>query len=181
MSIDLFGYSIIALICTILLLGIVLVSIVLSYRKSLQKRQNLESEAESILNKAKEEALNIEKKEIYTQLQNLTSEEKEIYSKSLQGVSSDIKSYLLKEFKKDKDEMDQQMHSEIKNQYDLLMKQHQAELDAYKKQKMIQIDQSAESVLKDFIIFASAKSIPLEFQEELIINALEEAKKRNVF
>jgi DNA repair exonuclease SbcCD ATPase subunit len=181
MNLDLFAYSIIALICTILLLGIVLVAVVISSRKSLKKRQELETEAESILNKAKQDALVIEKKEIYTQLQNLSEEEKSMYQQSLNQVTADIKNYLLTQFKSEVESLDKEMMQTLSAKLDGIVAKFQAEVEEYKKLRMSEIDKGASNVLSDFLTEATGRAIPLDVHQDLIIKALEEAKKKNVF
>lgn len=181
MSLDLFAYSIIALISTILLLGIVLVAVIISSRKSLKKRQDLEAEAESILNKAKQDALVVEKKEIYSQLQSLSQEEKSMYQQSLNQVTNDIKSYLLTEFKSEVEGIDKQMMQTLNAKFEGIMQRFEAEVNEYKKMRMAEIDKDAQKVLSDFLMSATGRAIPLDIHQDLIIHALEEAKKKNVF
>jgi F0F1-type ATP synthase membrane subunit b/b' len=215
----LLSLSIISLVCTTLLLGLVLGVVVISYRKILERYYALQKkeaelrglwahEREKILEEARDKASQIireaqvftaqQSRSISLELENFSEAEKQTYTKILQQiqaqsvailgtVANEIKDTMKGDFKNLTAVFEKEiiaskdgLKNALENQYKANYEEAKKEIENYKAARLREIDDSASQLISDFSLKVFGHAVTLEDHQNMIVQALEEAKKRHV-
>ena len=71
--------------------------------------------------------------------------------------------------------------NEFRNALENTYKSMQVDLDKYKKAKLAKVDESIVNAIEEIAKVVIAKTIPIEEHEELVVKALDQAKKEGLF
>lgn len=174
-------------------LCIVLAIVLRAYERLLREYKRIQFERKEIENKArnhagkiiegaKDRALAIleeagiqatEKKgEMASKLDEVTGKQLDQYKNTIQNVSKDIKEQALREMREFSSTLDER----IDEQYTQIQK----DIDSYREEKMNEMKTKLSGLVEDIIPAAIGKGLNYEAQEQMIFNALEEAKEKHV-
>ncbi len=197
MTTQLLSYSIISLVFTTLLLGFVLGVIVVSYRKILdrlsqlqqkeaQMKHQVQQESDAILQSAHDKAAKLlsdtngireEQAKLQKNLYEQTLGEIKTQTVHLvEEIAGRVKDVVTQDFEASKDTLRKSIFEQYQKDY----QQIKNDLDAYKKQATVVIDEKTKMVIKDVALKVFGKTLSSTEHSDLIIKALDEAKKRHV-
>lgn len=208
MTNQLLAYSIISLVFTTMLLGFVLGIVVISYRKILERlhqlqqkelevKEKMHSEAQKILDDAYQKAAKIfadadllkseQGKVLERQIkafneqqdktyQNIVNDIKKQTVDIIEQVATESKEVIIADFKN----MTSAFQNQISAQYQKDYAAVQAEINDYKEKLKEDLKTRSVQILQEVAKRVFGKVIPIEDHEELIVKALEEAKKQHV-
>lgn len=192
------------------LLGIAIVSFVLgvvliAYDQKLRELRKLRNDKKQIEEKARQRAIQIveeardkalaiveqarvnagdNQKEIDAQLARVSEQQIDVYRHILQDVSREIEKDAQKEVEDFRKALEMEtlgaqraVTSRIEKEY----VEAQKRLEEYQQDRKRQVDEKAAEVLQEFTKIVFKKALPFEEQKELVIQALEEAKRQHGF
>ena len=177
--------------------------------QKIKSQQAITDETQKVIQEAREKAINImdqakivpedEKRKIMDDLSVITQSQEHLYQQAVSDIkqkseeemtkmSSDIQKNvlieiknLLENFKTELKLSNEELQKSFSQKYQSELEQANRQIEDYKKYVNSNIDRKAKDILKDFSIQVLGKVISPEDHEDLIIKALEEAKKKNVF
>lgn len=191
MNIEALKYLMISLVALVLLFGVVLVALAISYRKLLKKLYTMGAKEATIIEEARQQAAEIlsqtqlRAEQLISTAEGLTEEQQaklqagliklldkqgQVAEKELTGVSDETKHSLQAAIDKQIKEMYQKEYESAKQSIAL-----------YKKQKLAEADKVVQEIIQSAATSVLRKSIRLEDHTQEIIKSLEEAKKEHVF
>lgn len=178
-------------------------------QKHLNQDTTIQNQAQSVLAEARQKAADIiaqakiipdeEKQKILDEISALTAVEEKMYQSALEEIktksqtilskmSSDIQSNIMMDYKSMIEEFKRQVGSsntDLQNAFATKYQQQldlaQGQLEEYKKAVSTQIDQKAVQILKEFSTTILGKVLTPSDHQDVILKALEEAKKKHVF
>ncbi len=141
-----------------------------------EKLVDLEKQQEAVFNKASAE--------MKTAYQNLLTQIQEEDINTLKTMTKNIESDILSDFKEFRDSLEKEtINSEkvVKEKIDEEYLEIEKELEDYKKQKYAQIDEDIYKILNRVSEMVLSQGISFDKHKQLVLEALETAKKEQVF
>lgn len=144
----------------------------------IQKTQLLTDETKSELTRELKNAID---KEVQNYMTTLAQSNKQI-TQTLQNISNDIKNTSLSEMDNFKNMLiseSKRSQGEIETAINQVVKNLEAELEEYKANRIGQIEVQIAQVIEEVAMKVIGKSLSVKEHEDLVLSALDEAKKRN--
>ena len=167
-----------ATVLLVVILGVVLAFVVSSYQKLVEKHAALKARSKHL-----KEVSGEEKAAFAEELGKISGEEAGEYQEILENVKNQARA-TLEEISKSTREASvaevKGMSSFFKTKVDEEYTKIQSELEKYKKDRLKEIDENKNQIIKDMSTKVLGEAIDTDKHQELIMKALEEAKKENV-
>jgi len=159
---------VLASIIVVLVMSLVLASLSLKHQKllkeyfDLKERLKKETTEKRVLEKAR--------RSLELGVERLVEREMAVTGETLSQVSKEIKMNTAKT-----------LQNELKKRFDEEFAKALAEIEVYKKTKLVEVDKSINKIIETTTRQVLGEAIDTQKHEELVLNALASAKKENVF